>query len=210
MQYNKYIGKNLKSLFILISSIFFIILLFCFIDVHDIKKKQGYSLFIQFSNAYGIKEGTNVVMRGVSVGYIKNIKININSILVLIYIKSSNILIPKNSLIETNQVGLFNNTIIDIIPMENLAEYSMNDIDVFSSACLTSPILCNYHYIKGVRGLNYDDLIRATTRISQRFDDPSLFHLFYAFLKNILQISDDFIFISIYFNSLFSFLENFL
>lgn len=45
-------------------------------------------------------------------------------------------------------------------------------------------------YVTGDRGLNYDDLVRSTTRISQRFDDPRFFNLFYVFLQNSIELTD--------------------
>nr|YP_009332753.1 hypothetical chloroplast RF22 [Membranoptera weeksiae]AHZ94765.1 hypothetical chloroplast RF22 [Membranoptera weeksiae] len=124
----------------------------------------------------------------------------INSIVVLVYIKSSKILIPKRSIIETNQTGLFNDIVIDIIPLGQLPvikQLSTKEIDinVFSNNCLKSKFLCNYHYLYGGRGLNYDDLMRAATRISQRFDDPRFFSLFYIFLQNNIDISDDILYV---------------
>lgn len=147
-------------------------------------------MFIEFSNAYGIKKGTNLYFRGIQVGSIKNIYLKVNSVVVIAYINSLSILIPKNSLIETNQTGLFNDTIIDIIPLTTpIPKY--RKIDIFSNSCLKSNFLCHHHYLKGYRGVNYDDLIRAATRLSQRFDDPRFFSLFYIFLQNNIQISDE-------------------
>ena len=134
-------------------------------------------------------------MRGVNIGYIKNVQININSVLVLVYIKSSNILIPKNSIIETNQTGLFNDTVIDIVPLEKIEMNNLKYLNLFHKDCVKSLILCNNQYILGDRGLNYDDLVRATTRIAQRFDDPRFFNLLYIFLQNGLELSDDIIMI---------------
>lgn len=135
-------------------------------------------------------------MRGVNIGYVQNIKINPNSVLVAVYINSSDILIPKNSIIETSQTSLFNNTVIDIIPLDkHLANYPKN-IKLFDQHCYKSYVICNNQYVIGERGLNYDDLIRATTRIAQRFDDPRLFNLLYFFLQNSLEISDDIVSIS--------------
>lgn len=128
-------------------------------------------------------------MRGVNIGYIKYIQLQVNSVIVLLYIQSPKILIPKNCIIETNQVGLFNNTTIDIIPLDYISAW--NDINVFSIQCSKSFILCHHDYIRGYRGLNYDDLIRAATRISQRFDDPRFFQLFYILLSNIIDLSYD-------------------
>ena len=135
-------------------------------------------------------------MRGVNIGYIQSLKINPNSVLVSVYITSTDILIPKNSIIETSQTSLFNNTVINIIPLEKKRINNWNKINVFHRNCYRSQVLCNHQYIVGERGLNYDDLIRATTRIAQRFDDPRLFSLLYFFLQNSLEISDDFVNIS--------------
>nr|QCI05014.1 hypothetical protein [Callithamnion tetricum] len=135
-------------------------------------------------------------MRGVTIGYIQSLQVNTNYVIVLAYIKSKYILIPKSSIVETNQTGLFNDTTIDIIPLKKLSVVDFNKINVFSKSCLYSSVLCNYHYIRGERGLNYDDLIRATTRISQRFDDPRFFNLFYLFLQNCIDISDEIVLIT--------------
>ena len=135
-------------------------------------------------------------MRGVSIGYIESLQVNTNYVIVLAYIKSKYILIPKSSIVETNQTGLFNDTTIDIIPLKKISLFDLKKVDVFSKSCLNSNFLCNYHYIRGERGLNYDDLIRATTRISQRFDDPRFFNLFYLFLQNCIDISDEIVLIT--------------
>nr|YP_010904228.1 hypothetical protein REQ04_pgp148 [Catenella fusiformis]WCH57479.1 hypothetical protein [Catenella fusiformis] len=150
----------------------------------------GYSIFIEFKNAYGIREGTNIRMRGINIGYVKKTKIDLNSILVLVHIQSRHVLIPQNSIIETNQTGLLNDTVIDIIPLDILCQQQLKNVNVLSKECYKSKIICHLNYLQGERGLNYDDLIRAATRISQRFDDPSLFHIFYLFLQNSLELSD--------------------
>nr|QCI08725.1 hypothetical protein [Sphondylothamnion multifidum] len=174
------------------------------------QKKQGYAIFVEFSNGYGIKEGTSVTMRGINIGYIKSIQFNINSIIVLIHIQSKSILIPKYCLVETNQIGLFNNTVVDIVPIRRLKYFSFDDINVFSDSCWHSNYLCNNSYIKGYRGLNYDDLIRAATRISQRFDDPRFFHLLYLFCQNFIDISDEIVFIVNHISYIISLIINFV
>lgn len=131
-------------------------------------------------------------MRGVNIGYIQSLKINLNSVLVTAYINSTNILIPKKSVIETNQTSLFNNTIIDIVPLMIENKFDSQLVNVLDRTCNNSAFLCNYQYVIGHRGLNYDDLIRATTRIVQRFDDPRLFSFFYFFLYNSLETFDEF------------------
>lgn len=130
-------------------------------------------------------------MRGVNIGYVQSLKIHPNSVLVAVYVTSSDILIPKNSIIETSQTSLFNNTVINIIPLEKNLITAWKEINVFHQDCYRSQVLCNHQYIIGQRGLNYDDLIRATTRLTQRFDDPRFFSLLYFLLQNSVIISDD-------------------
>ena len=149
---------------------------------------KSYSFFIEFSNSQGINRGTSVRMRGIEIGYVENIRLKLNSVLVSVQINSSKILIPRNSLVETTQTGLLNEPLIDIVPLQLFS--STNNVSPFSSTCSNSFIICNHAYIIGDRGLNYDDLIRSTTRISQRFDDPRFFSLFYVFLQNGIEFTD--------------------
>uniref|UniRef100_UPI0030015945 Ycf22 n=1 Tax=Anunuuluaehu liula TaxID=3049639 RepID=UPI0030015945 len=186
---------NVQNIIVFFIFICFTIIIWILINSN--RQNQGYSLFIEFNNAHGIKEGTSLRMRGVNVGYIKNVKIDINSVLVLVHITSSRILIPKNSIIETNQTGLLNDAVIDIIPLEKMSIKDINNINVFSKECIKSRIVCHLNYLEGERGLNYDDLVRAATRISQRFDDPSFFNIFYLFLQNSIELSDDILSITI-------------
>nr|YP_009398209.1 hypothetical protein [Thaumatella adunca]ARW67395.1 hypothetical protein [Thaumatella adunca] len=184
--FNKYLKKMLS---ICIFMLFIFIIIFSFLDF----KKKGYLLFIEFNNAYGLKQGTNVNFRGVKVGSVDRISIHLNKVVVLLNINSLQTLIPRKSLIEANQIGLFNDIVIDITPLDNI-DYSVNQsISVTSNECSQSLFMCHNFYIKGYKGLNYDDLVRATTRIAQRFDDPRFFSVFYLLLQNSINISDEII-----------------
>lgn len=169
---------------------------------------RNYSIFVEFENAHGIRPGTPLRLRGFNIGSVIDVTSEINSILVLINIKSCFHLIPKNSLIETNQTGLLNDSIIDVVPLEMLSDNEYLNLDPLDSRCINSKILCHLSYIEGERGLNYDDLIRSTTRISQRFDDPRFFNLFYVFLQNGIELSDNILNIAVDFSSFISLLYN--
>nr|YP_010196726.1 hypothetical protein LKZ11_pgp153 [Gracilaria cliftonii]UAD84530.1 hypothetical protein [Gracilaria cliftonii] len=132
-------------------------------------------------------------MRGISIGYVNKIQVKYNYVLIKVNITLSSILIPKNSLVETTQTGLLNDTVIDITPLQTISNQDAEKFNVFNKSCLKSVFLCHYDYIKGERGLNYDDLVRAATRISQRFDDPMLFQLARMLLQNTIDISNEFI-----------------
>nr|YP_009244683.1 hypothetical protein Ppul_080 [Pyropia pulchra]AMK96925.1 hypothetical protein Ppul_080 [Pyropia pulchra] len=162
--------------------------------INKTSKKNGYKAFIEFDSAYGIQEGTSVRLRGLPVGKVIGISQSVDSVLTSIEITSSNTIIPKKSLVETNQTGLLNDTVIDIIPLNKLSvDYLSIKEGPLSRACDNSQIICNLNYLKGERGLNYDDLIRATTRISQRFDDPKLFYGLYYLIGNVLKLSHNFV-----------------
>lgn len=171
---------------------------------------RSYSIFVEFENAHGIRPGTSLRLRGFDIGSVIDVTSEINSILVLININSCSYLIPKNSLIETNQTGLLNDSIIDIIPLEILSAEESLHLDPLDSQCIDSKILCHLSYVEGERGLNYDDLIRATTRISQRFDDPRFFNLFYIFLQNGIELSDNILNIAVDFSGFISLFYNHL
>ena len=200
--------KHIKSILLLFIFICLTVCLCFFININLYQDR--YSVFIEFKSAYGIREGTNLRMRGVNIGYVKKIKIDINSILLLVSIKSKNILIPKNSIIETNQTGLLNETVIDIVPLDNLNYQIIKQVNVFSEDCYKFNIVCHLNCMQGERGLNYDDLVRAATRISQRFDDPNFFNIFYLFLQNSIELSDNLLSITLDTSNFIFIVYNFL
>nr|YP_009398633.1 hypothetical protein [Kuetzingia canaliculata]ARW67819.1 hypothetical protein [Kuetzingia canaliculata] len=190
---NKFLSLFLFLLFIII----FIFSLF------SLKREAGYNLFIELNHSYGLKVGSNVNFKGVKVGYVDRISIQLNKVILLTHINSSDLLIPKQSFIEANQVGLFNDVIIDINPSKKIFNEFTQFSNVFSKDCLNSSFICANFYVKGYKGLNYDDLVRSTTRISQRFDDPRFFNLFYLFLQNTIDISDEIVFLVYYMSYFF-------
>ena len=161
-----------------------------------------YSFFIEFNDANGLMVGTPIRMRGVNIGFVRNIQLKINCVLVLATIYSKNTIIDKDSIIETTQTGLLNEAVVDIIPLKAIKLFSYNG--PLSSNCNSSQIICNNMYILGDKGLNYDDLVRSTTRISQRFDDPRFFYLFALFLKSTIKLTDS---LSIFLNRAFYIFE---
>ena len=115
-------------------------------------------------------------------------------------------MIPRNSIIEANQIGLFNDRIISITPLRNDTLNDKKRSSKIYNYCNHSLFICPNSYLKGYKGVNYDDLIRATTRISQRFDDPRFFNLFYVLLKNSIGISDELLVLIYKFSNFFYFL----
>nr|YP_009395747.1 hypothetical protein [Herposiphonia versicolor]ARW64727.1 hypothetical protein [Herposiphonia versicolor] len=182
--------RNLLSIFFFFLSIF--ILVFSFINVNN---NNGYILFVEFNDAYGLKEGTTVNFRGLKIGYISRIKIHVNKVIVVIKIKCLNTMIPQRCIIEANQIGLFNDRIISITPLKDIPLQTSKKYSQLLKSCNDSLFIRPNSYLRGYKGINYDDLVRATTRISQRFDDPRFFNLFYVLLKNSIEISDELLFL---------------
>lgn len=149
----------------------------------------AYSFFIEFNNASGIQVGTLIRMRGVNIGFIESVRLKPNCVLAVAKISSNKILIPASSLIETNQTGLLNEPVVDIIT-PSLPSQDTYSQDPLSQSCNGSMFICHRMYMVGHRGLNYDDLIRSATRISQRFDDPRFFNIFYVFLQHTIDATD--------------------
>jgi len=197
--------KNKKNIYLVPLKYLKRLALFCFCVIF-IKlcslmyfRSLSYTFFIEFNDANSLKIGTPLRFRGINIGSIQSIKLKSDCVLILAKVNSSNIIMSKNSIIEITQTGLLNESIIDIIPFENFDNVNNLYNNPLSKLCDTSNIICNSMYLKGDRGLNYDDLIRSTTRISQRFDDPRFFNLFYLFLQNGIEVTDAFLelFISI-------------
>lgn len=151
---------------------------------------SSYSFFIELSNASGVQVGTSVRMRGMHIGSIKGIRLKLNCVLAIVSINSHKTLIPVFSIIETAQTGLLNDSVIDIVPYGNLSFQNSQPKSPLSKYCNSSMIICNRMYIVANKGLNYDDLVRSATRISQRFDDPRFFNIFYVFLRSSIEITE--------------------
>lgn len=180
---NKYFKYSVNLLTVVLLVFVFLFSLF------SLRQGKSYTLFIEFSDAYGLKIGTSINYKGVKIGYISRINICHNKVIVLVNIKNLNILLPRESLFEANQIGLFNDRVVDITPIKN---YHLSDLKKNNHSYLNDQYYIKPNsYVKGYKGINYDDLIRATTRISQRFDDPRFFNLFYILLQNSIEISND-------------------
>ena len=180
----------------------FVFSFFIFMFFHSLFgiKKKGYYIFVEFNDAYSLKEGTFVNYKGIKVGVVTRLSVNLNKVVILLKFNSNNLLIPSNSVFEVNQIGIFNDIVINIIPPKDYLLYDSKNSMSF---------LVPNSYVKGYKGISYDDLIRSTTRISQRFDDPRFFSLFYLFLRNTIYLSDEVLILIHNFNSLLTILTDF-
>nr|WDA98837.1 ORF193 [Sciadococcus taiwanensis] len=191
MKKSRKIVEGYLGLFIILGASLFFFVIFWITQLKLIGK--SYRIYIEFNNAAGVHPGTLVRYKGSSIGKVTSLFYKNNNILTAVEIRPTTIIVPKNSFVEANQSGLLSETIIDITPLNNFNYLSKNStsINPLSKHCNNDIIICNESYIKGYKGLNYDDLVRATTRISQRFDDPNLFENFNLLLQNTIDLTDN-------------------
>lgn len=152
---------------------------------------NSYSFFAEFTDVQGIRKGTPVRLRGFQIGSVVGLTYEIDTIIAHLRVNSRSILIPSESLVESSQVGLLNDVVVDIYPIGDINYTKLNFLDPKDEDCYEFGIICHQSTCcLGENGLNYDDLVRATTRIAQRFDNPKLFQLLYLFFYNTLELSD--------------------
>ena len=79
---------------------------------------------LEFPVACGISVGTPVRIRGVPVGGVLSVQPSLERVDVLVEIRDTTTVIPRNSLIEANQSGLIAEPLIDITPQLPVPQYT--------------------------------------------------------------------------------------
>jgi phospholipid/cholesterol/gamma-HCH transport system substrate-binding protein len=137
---------------------------------------KTYCIYFQLIDATGVKKGTAVKYRGTPVGEVVAVKDMVAK--AKMYVK-----LPKSCFVEANQTGLLNETVIDISPLvisPQLLAPKLEDEQLEEDSILTA-----------YKGVHYDDLVRATTRVAQRLDDPKLFEQASELMCSLTNLSDE-------------------
>ncbi len=155
--------------------------------------QRNYRLLVDFDSANGIQEGSSVSYRGVPVGQIVRISPGSNTVEVEIQINRGDLRIPVQSVIKTSQSGLIGETTISIQPPLTA---SLNDDSIpgpVSQDCDSSLIFCNGDRADGVVGVNYEDLLESSEKISEALSealaDPNTLEDLREILSNTRTIS---------------------
>lgn len=157
--------------------------------------QRSYRFWVDFSSANGIQEGSVVSYRGVPVGQITRIAARSNTVEVEIQINQDELRIPAQSVVKTSQSGLIGETTIAIQPLvtDNLSDDSIPG--PIAKDCDSSLILCNGDRIDGVVGVNYEDLLESSQKISEALSealaDPQTLVDLREILANTKDISDN-------------------
>ena len=137
--------------------------------------RRSYQANITFDNVAGMRPGAPVRYRGVVVGKIQDVQTASNAAEAIIQIDSNRLIIPKDVIVEANQVGLIGETSIDIFPQVLLPESVTEEADPLAADCDTQLILCNGDRLNGAVGVSYDTLIRSTTEIADLLTETGFF-----------------------------------
>lgn len=144
---------------------------------------KNYQIIAEFPNVNGIQIGDSVRYRGLKVGKITDIIPGTNGVDVIMEISSSDLLIPKNALIQASSSGLIGETFVAIIPQNELPEQAQ-EITPLSQNCDSSLIICNNERLEGQPGITLDDLMPLMFRMSTLYSDPQFFENINAAVQN--------------------------
>ncbi|CAL5224181.1 g6821 [Coccomyxa viridis] len=142
------------------------------------RRGKGYQCVLEFPLACGIGVGTPVRIRGVPVGSVLTVNPSLEKVEVLIDVKKSTTVIPRNSNIEANQSGLIAEPLIDITPQLPIPEYKASPLDPECEH--EGKIVCSQGHIKGRPGVAMDDLVYICTKIARQMDAQGLDRIFDA------------------------------
>ena len=142
------------------------------------RRGQGYQAILEFPVACGISVGTPVRIRGVPVGGVLSVQPSLTRVDVLVEMRDTTTVIPRNSLIEANQSGLIAEALIDITPQMPVPEYTANPLD--EDCEREGKVVCHQGRIKGERGVALDDLVYVCTKIARQMDAQGIDKVFEA------------------------------
>jgi len=133
---------------------------------------SSYSIYVNFANANGLREGGSVFYRGFEVGKIIGVKSSANGIEVKVEITQPDLRIPKNTILEANQGGLIGETSLDLVPQTDVASAAMSLDPLDKNNCDPNLIICNGDKLSGQVGSSFNELVRTATALSETYSKP--------------------------------------
>ncbi len=141
-----------------------------------------FKFVVQFPLADGLAVGSPVRYRGVQVGKVQKLSPNPNSVDVVISINDNNLVIPRNSTIQTFETGILGNTIVQIIPQGNLPEDV--EFNPLSPDCNQEQIICNNTTIVGNPGPSFTALLQESSALLRKINEEKVLENLNETLKN--------------------------
>ena len=137
---------------------------------------KGYQVWVEFPDATGMQPGTPARYRGVKVGQVSDIKPTSNSVRVELEITSSDLIIPRDVTVRSNQTGLLSESFVDIIPRVPLSE-DYKDVNPLSSNC-PEAVICDETVLTGESGVSLERLMASMLEFSELYGNPELYKNF--------------------------------
>ena len=153
---------------------------------------RSYTLNSSLETTSGLQVGTAVNYRGVAIGRIASINPKTNAVDIVIEITQPEFVIPRESIVETNQSGLIGETVITIVPLTQVPESAVS-LSPFGEGCEEAIIACDGDFLPGREGISYDTLIRSADEIANALSDPELIEDLKEIADNTSQITENFI-----------------
>ncbi len=132
-----------------------------------------FTFTIKLPDASGLNTGSVVRFRGVEVGRVTALIAQTEGVEVQVGIENSKLIIPKQSLAETNQSGFLGNTNIDIFPPKDKLELSPN-LNPLAKDCNNDLIVCQGGQIEGSRGVSFTVLLKDMSFALRKINDQNL------------------------------------
>jgi phospholipid/cholesterol/gamma-HCH transport system substrate-binding protein len=132
-----------------------------------------FTFTIKIADASGLNNGSVVRFRGVEVGRVTALTAQTEGVDVQVSIENSRLIIPKQSIAETNQSGFLGNTNIDIFPPKDKVEIDAK-MSPIAKDCNADLIICQGGEIEGVRGVSFIALLKDTSIALRKINDQSL------------------------------------
>ncbi|PZO41189.1 MAG: MCE family protein [Pseudanabaena frigida] len=132
-----------------------------------------FTFTIKMPDASGLNTGSVVRFRGVEVGRVIALTPQTEGVDVQVSIENSKLVIPKQSVAETNQSGFLGNTNIDIFPpKEKLAIDSK--LDPLAKDCNSELIICQGGEVVGSQGVSFIALLKDSSTALRKINDQNL------------------------------------
>ncbi|AFY69543.1 Mammalian cell entry related domain protein [Thalassoporum mexicanum PCC 7367] len=150
---------------------------------------RGFSFTIELEDASGLDVGSPLRYRGIQVGSVKGVEAATGKVRVNVEVDDSDLAMPVDSVIETNQSGFLASTAIDIFPQTDLD--SAPDLDPLAQDCNSDLIICQGSVVFGTTGVDFTKLLRDSTEALERFGDEEFLGNLNSTLLSITAAADD-------------------
>jgi phospholipid/cholesterol/gamma-HCH transport system substrate-binding protein len=136
-----------------------------------------YTILAHFDEAAGIQEGGTVRYRGIRVGKIAKIRTDVPNVgvEVALDITEPTVKIPRNAIAEVSQTGLIGEPVIELTTPDKLTNASTL-AKATEANCDQNQIVCDKAIIKGQAGASFNELLRRTTALVNRYESPEIYN----------------------------------